>query len=486
MAKVLILGIDISNHQGKAQLDLDKLLTKHPEIKVVIIKSSEGTHFDDAYDEEFIRIALAHGCIVGVYHYARPDRNGWLAEAKFFMSLTKRYKGKVFYVLDWEVRKAASKVEWAECFLAYVAKETGSTPVFYSYESLINSANYSKLTKYPLWVAKYRDYEADKNFDMSSAGSAPAVKWWSSYIGWQWTSVGRLDGYNGNLDCTAFYVDETALRKCIGSSAAQQAEKKESSEFKCSRSAIVSEAIGHIGVKEGSVLHHKIIDRYNSRKPLPRGYAVKYTDAWCATFVSYLAIVMGYTDIIPVECGCPQMISLAKTMGIWVEDDSYAPKPGDIMLYDWQDSGKGDNAGTPDHIGLVEKITGNVITVIEGNYKDAVGRREIAVNGRYIRGYIVPRYDEENGTAEQTQEKKHAPESAVDAAHTIEYYAKVSTKTDPLNVRIGPGTGYRQCSFSPIPKGAKVGVCRHKVGKWFLINYNGKYGYVHSQYLQKM
>ena len=158
------------------------------------------------------------------------------------------------------------------------------------------------------------------------------------------------------------------------------------------REAIVSEAISHVGVKEGTVLHHKIIDRYNSRKPLPRGYAVKYTDAWCATFISYLAIVMGYTDIIPVECGCPQMITLAKQMGIWVEDDSYVPKPGDIVLYDWQDSGSGDNTGNPDHIGIVEKVVVKTETVIEGNYKDAVGRRELAVNGRYIRGYIVPKY----------------------------------------------------------------------------------------------
>lgn len=477
MAKVLIIGIDISNHQGKAKLNLDKLLTKHPEIRVVIIKSSEGTNFDDAYDEEFIRIALAHGCIVGVYHYARPDKNGWLAEAKFFMSLTKRYKGKVFYVLDWEVRSAAKKVEWAESFLAYVAKETGSTPIFYSYESLINSADYSRINKYPLWVAKYRDYTPDKNFDMSSAGSAPKVKWWHSYIGWQWTSVGRLDGYNGNLDCTAFYVDEAALKKYIGGTTQTKAE------FVHSRSAIVSEAISHIGVKEGTTLHHKIIDRYNSRTPLPRGYKVKYTDAWCATFISYLAIVMGYTDIIPVECGCPQMIELAKKMGIWIEDDSYVPKPGDMPLYDWQDSGKGDNTGDPDHIGMSEKVVNGMMTVIEGNLNDAVGRRVIPVNGRYIRGYIVPRYDDDD-EPKQAESAKTAP--AVDYAHTIDYYAKVSTKTDPLNVRVGPDTKYKTCSFSPIPKGAKVGVCKYKVGQWYLVKYNGKYGFVHSAYLKKI
>lgn len=27
---------------------------------------------------------------------------------------------------------------------------------------------------------------------------------------WQWTSVGRLNGYNGNLDCSVFYGDRSA------------------------------------------------------------------------------------------------------------------------------------------------------------------------------------------------------------------------------------------------------------------------------------
>ena len=473
MSNVLMYGIDISNHQGRAGLDVDKLLTKHPEIKVVIIKSSEGTSFDDAYDEGFIKIALAHGCIVGVYHFARPDKNGWAAEARYFMSLTKKHKGKVLYVLDWERNGSTT---WAKNFLDYVAKETGSTPIFYSYEARINAQDFSAIAHYPLWAARYRDYEIDKNFDMSSAGKAPQVKWWSKYISWQWTSVGRLDGYGKNLDCNAYYIDAAELKKYIGG------EQKESTGFVHSRSAIVSEAISHIGVQEGSVLHHKIIDRYNARKPLPRGYAVKYTDAWCATFVSYLAIIMGYTDIIPIECGCPQMIALAKEMGIWVEDDGYVPKPGDIPLYDWQDSGKGDNTGTPDHIGITEKVVNGVQTVIEGNYHDAVGRRQIAVNGRYIRGYIVPKYDTEG----QQEAKAAVKEPAVDDAHTIEYYAIVNTKTDPLNVRLGPGTNYKQCSFSPIPKGATVGVCRHKIGKWYLVKYNGKYGYAHSAYIKKI
>lgn len=160
------------------------------------------------------------------------------------------------------------------------------------------------------------------------------------------------------------------------------------------RRDIVSLAQGLVGVREGTAAHHGIIDKYNTYRPLPRGYKVKYTDAWCAAFCSYLAIASGYTDIIPIECGCPQWVTIAKGKGIWQESDAYKPKPGDFVLYDWQDSGSGDNTGTPDHIGIVEKVEGSTITVIEGNYSDMVKRRQIQVNGRNIRGYVCPKYSD--------------------------------------------------------------------------------------------
>ena len=163
----------------------------------------------------------------------------------------------------------------------------------------------------------------------------------------------------------------------------------------CARNEIVKQAQAWVGLKESDGSHKKIIDIYNTLSPLPRGYKVKYTDAWCAATISALAIVCKATDIIPQECSCTRMIELAKGMGIWVETDSYKPAPGDILMYDWDDSGAGDNVGGPEHVGIVEKISGNSITVIEGNYNDAVKRRTVLVNGKYIRGYIVPKYAEE-------------------------------------------------------------------------------------------
>lgn len=79
------------------------------------------------------------------------------------------------------------------------------------------------------------------------------------------------------------------------------------------RQSYVNAAISYLGCKESDGSHKKIIDLYNSHKPLARNYAVKYTDSWCATFVSAMAIKTGLTDIIPTECGCGQMIQLSRS-----------------------------------------------------------------------------------------------------------------------------------------------------------------------------
>lgn len=148
-----------------------------------------------------------------------------------------------------------------------------------------------------------------------------------------------------------------------------------------------------VGIKEGSSAHKEILKLYNDFKTKSSSYVVKNSDAWCATTVSAALIDAGFADIFPLECSCGRMIELAKKMGIWKEDDAYVPDPGDAVLYDWNDTGVGDNTGWPEHIGMVEKIVGNTITVIEGNYNDAVGRRNIQINGKFIRGFITPNYE---------------------------------------------------------------------------------------------
>lgn len=149
-----------------------------------------------------------------------------------------------------------------------------------------------------------------------------------------------------------------------------------------------------VGAPKGSATHHQIIDIYNSHKPIPRGARMSYTMDWCAATTSAVGIVLGLTDIMPVECSCGELIKLYDALGNWVEDDAYIPKIGDLVLYAWSDNGVGDCRKAPNHIGMVTDVSGSTITVVEGNMGNPsrVGTRKIQVNGRYIRGYCCPDY----------------------------------------------------------------------------------------------
>ena len=111
------------------------------------------------------------------------------------------------------------------------------------------------------------------------------------------------------------------------------------------REKVVSTAKSYLGCKESDGSHRKIIDIYNSHKPLAVNYKVKYSDSWCATYCSAISILCKLTDIMPTECSCYYMIELYKKIGRWKESDNYVPSAGDIIMYDWDDNGVGENTG---------------------------------------------------------------------------------------------------------------------------------------------
>lgn len=257
-------------------------------------------------------------------------------------------------------------------------------------------------------------------------------------------------------------------------------------------SDIIKQAQAWLGKKESDGSHKVIIDTYNAHKPLARGYKVQCianggsrNDDWCATFVSAVAIKCNATNIIPTECGCGEMVALFQKLGVWVENENRTPKIGDIIFYDWQDNGVGDNKGWPDHVGIVEKVSGKTITVIEGNVSDAVGRRTVTVNAKNIRGYAVPKYDAEE--VPKKEEPKPAAQKVDYAASKDASFAGTYTTTTSLNLRTGASTSKEVVCV--LPKGAKVTSYGYytKNGNtiWLYVVYNGKVGFCSKKYLKK-
>ena len=204
--------------------------------------------------------------------------------------------------------------------------------------------------------------------------------------------VGDTKFWTRHLKCKEF-IERYAVEETAG--------KKEETKVAYSRQKVVDLANSWVGKKESDGSYKMIIDLYNSLtgRPFPRGTKMEYGWAWCACTWSAIAIKLGYTDIMPIEISCYYLIEAAKEMGCWTEADNYVPSPADGVLYDWDDGtnyASTDNTGAPEHVGVVVSVDkkAGTFVVVEGNKNDAVGKRTMNINGRYIRGFITPKYDD--------------------------------------------------------------------------------------------
>ena len=214
----------------------------------------------------------------------------------------------------------------------------------------------------------------------------------------------KADGYA----TSSTYVDN--LMKLVRQYNLTQYDKnagKEDVKVGYSRQKVADQAEAWVGLKESDGSFKAIIDIYNSKEPFPRGTKMLYSWPWCAATWSAIAKKLGYTAVMPVEISCYYIIEEAKKMGCWQEADNYVPNIGDGVLYDWEDSGSGDNHGAPDHIGTVTYVnrSAGYFVVTEGNYSNSVKKRTIDINGRFIRGFITPHYTDNTVKAESDQRK---------------------------------------------------------------------------------
>ena len=378
-----MLGIDIYHGDGNPLKAVPSKAYKESDF--IIIKATQGTSYKyTSYFTSMIKKAINDGKLCGAYHYAAggdPEK-----EADYFVSIVKNYVGKVILCLDWEKiqNKAWGSKTWCTKFINRVKKKTNVTCFLYTgLDGCTQNKTLAK--KVPLWFAGYPKNE--------NSWTVPKFKYdlgvWDNYTIWQFTSgKGKCDRNTTNLTEKQWKLYAKGDNVVTVSKEAELRKK------------VVESLTMMIGIHEGSAEHKMIINKFNASGLCTR-YKMTANDAWCATAVSFAFIVNklagkpGSGALCQfVECSCAKMVELGKKQGIFVENDAYVPKIGDVIFYDWQDSGVGDNKGNPDHVGLVMSVTGNVIKVVEGNKNDAIGTRQIKVNAKTIRGFITPKYSQ--------------------------------------------------------------------------------------------
>lgn len=210
-------GIDISNHQKGLNI-------ANVPCDFVICKATEGTGFVDHYCDGWIQKALQLGKKVGVYHFATGKSSG-VAEADFFYKNIKGYVGKAILVLDWEANAVNRGVAYAKAFLDRIYQLTGVKPLIYMSNSVVHAYDWSSVVNadYGLWNAGYYAGYETMGYNPNAPLYGGTGKWKACAL-YQYTSSGRLSGWNGNLDLNVFYGDRAAWDKYAGIAGAVSAD----------------------------------------------------------------------------------------------------------------------------------------------------------------------------------------------------------------------------------------------------------------------
>ena len=201
-------GIDISGHQKGIDLAIVPC-------DFVIIKATQGVSFISPDFQRQITQALSLGKYAGVYHYANGA--GVDIEADHFIDVVRPYLGKVILCLDWENNKdkygnndnpkfAAGDYKYCEQLLVAIQKKTGITPFLYMSKSVARQYKWEVGRNFPFWCAQY------KNYNQTGYQTNPwtDAKGWGAWTGckiFQYSSKGRLKGYNSDLDLDLSYID---------------------------------------------------------------------------------------------------------------------------------------------------------------------------------------------------------------------------------------------------------------------------------------
>jgi GH25 family lysozyme M1 (1,4-beta-N-acetylmuramidase) len=203
-----LYGVDISMHQKG--IDVSKLKNT----SFIIVKATEGYGYTDPCFSSMYNAAKSSGKLLGTYYFARPKNNNPYDDATYYVREVKKVCGSTspIYILDWE-KNPIGDTAWAKKWLDKVAELTGTVPWIYMNLSCNRSYNWEAVaSKYPLWLACYPVSAELKNYDMSKI-SLPSVKYWVKPVMWQFTSHGKIDGFNSRLDCNIFYGDKADWEK---------------------------------------------------------------------------------------------------------------------------------------------------------------------------------------------------------------------------------------------------------------------------------
>lgn len=194
--KNTMVGIDVSRWQGN--IDFNKVKNEGAEFVIIRMAVSNGPDDKIGLDSKFkdnIKKAKKAGLKVGVYIYTCATSTKEIEEqAKFIKKNLKNIKLDLPIAYDFEDWNEIGKyrlnthdlITFVDEFYKIVNKDGHDVMLYGSKFYLENVWNNNS---YPVWLAHYT---SETNYS-------------GDYILWQMTSIGKIDGINGNVDIDIYY-----------------------------------------------------------------------------------------------------------------------------------------------------------------------------------------------------------------------------------------------------------------------------------------
>lgn len=196
-------GIDVSSWQEN--IDFKKV--KKSGIKFVVIRAGFGTRTEpDKYFERNYKGAVDAGLNVGAYWYSYAESGAQAhdeAKACLRVIAGKKFDFPIFYDLE-EQSQFTRGIDFCSNLVRIFCNELEENNCFAGlYTSRYPLQNYiyrDIASRYAVWVAEYN----------------PKLNYRGNYGMWQYSSSGKVDGIDGNVDLDYCYVDYPKIIKSAG------------------------------------------------------------------------------------------------------------------------------------------------------------------------------------------------------------------------------------------------------------------------------
>lgn len=190
-----VVGIDVSEYQGKIRWSyVDTIEDKYP-LRYVFIRATVGNdRVDSQFEKNWIG-AKKNKMIRGAYHYYRPNENS-LEQAELFIKTVKLKKGDLPPVLDIEKLPKEQSIERLKIglrrWLKAVELHYGVRPIIYTGEKYYDDFLKEEFSDYLFWIANYNFYREEIQDD---------------WLFWQFTEKATVPGIDCKVDINIYNGD---------------------------------------------------------------------------------------------------------------------------------------------------------------------------------------------------------------------------------------------------------------------------------------